>query len=304
MNSSQLTTTDGRDAGVRAWDKHARITVARSTADLIACPSFQREELSLHLLLPLEGTVLMAGCDATSALAPGQLAVLLASAAASTRFSTPSSVIVLSFPGSIVDVAPSRLLDHATVPIDTTSGVPAAFASLLRSLVDVSTPLTQPQLALHLSDAVTALLAATLLDANYPRRDASHGRSDAIFLAVRRWIEDHLAQQGLSITAIAEGNHISPSYLQKLFAAEGSSVTSWVRERRCERCRRDLADPAQRDVGIAMIAERWGFASAAHFSRVFTAHYGITPRDYRAASRRPSRAAGANPQLPDDERTQ
>lgn len=291
-----MTFATTRDACARVLDRHARITVARSTADLIDCPSWEQDELSLHLLLPQSGALdLTSGSPLT--IIPGRLVVVTATAAASVRFREGAVSIVLSFPASIVDIAPSQLIQHTGSPIDTTFGVPAALASLLRSLVDVSASSPQPQIALHLSDAVTALLAATLLGTRLTDgAEEGRGRSSAIFLAVRRWIEDHLGEQGLTITAIADANHISASYLQKLFAAEGTSVTGWVRERRCERCRRDLADPDQRDVAIGQVAERWGFASAAHFSRVFTANYGVTPRDYRTASLRPSTAAPRHPE--------
>ncbi|MFB8057986.1 helix-turn-helix domain-containing protein, partial [Kitasatospora purpeofusca] len=32
---------------------------------------------------------------------------------------------------------------------------------------------------------------------------------------------------------------------------------------------------------------RWGFVSTSHFSRVFRAAYGVTPREWQAGSREP-----------------
>ncbi|WP_307853105.1 helix-turn-helix domain-containing protein [Kitasatospora sp. RG8] len=43
---------------------------------------------------------------------------------------------------------------------------------------------------------------------------------------------------------------------------------------------------------MAAVAGRWGFASASHFSRAFRAAYGVSPREWQAASgRAPSRGA-------------
>ncbi|MGY0064980.1 helix-turn-helix domain-containing protein [Streptomyces sp. LZ34] len=42
-----------------------------------------------------------------------------------------------------------------------------------------------------------------------------------------------------------------------------------------------LADPRQLSRSIQTIAARWAFSDPAHFSRVFRAAHGMTPRDYR-----------------------
>jgi AraC-like DNA-binding protein len=74
---------------------------------------------------------------------------------------------------------------------------------------------------------------------------------------------------------------VSRRLLYNLFEEEGTSVARWIRERRLERCRRDLLDPALSHVPASAIAMGWGFADAAHFSRVFRARYGLPPGEYR-----------------------
>jgi AraC-like DNA-binding protein len=61
-------------------------------------------------------------------------------------------------------------------------------------------------------------------------------------------------------------------------------VAGWIRERRLERCRRALLDPALRHWSVSAIAAHWGFVDAAHFSRVFRAAYGLPPAEYRLAA--------------------
>jgi AraC-like DNA-binding protein len=74
---------------------------------------------------------------------------------------------------------------------------------------------------------------------------------------------------------------ISVRQVHRLFAAEGLTFGSWVREQRLRRCRDDLADPRHCHHTVAEIAARWGFRSPAHFTRAFQSRYGITPADYR-----------------------
>ena len=49
-------------------------------------------------------------------------------------------------------------------------------------------------------------------------------------------------------------------------------------------CREELINPALRHWTVAEIAFRWGFSSQAHFSRMFRADTGYTPRDFRRRS--------------------
>ncbi|MEU9123638.1 helix-turn-helix domain-containing protein [Streptomyces sp. NPDC048506] len=64
-------------------------------------------------------------------------------------------------------------------------------------------------------------------------------------------------------------------------AGEEATVAAWIRRRRLDAARGDLADPALDAVPIHAIAARWGFPRAAVFTRAFRSAYGIPPRDYR-----------------------
>lgn len=103
---------------------------------------------------------------------------------------------------------------------------------------------------------------------------------------VQAFIDRRLADPRLSPGTIAAAHHISLRLLHKLFEEHGTSVGRWIRDRRLERCRRDLLDPALSDVPASAIAFGWGFADAAHFTRVFREAYGHPPGEYRRLRRR------------------
>lgn len=106
------------------------------------------------------------------------------------------------------------------------------------------------------------------------------GGNRALLLRVQRFIDNHLTDPGLTPQAIARAHHLSLRYLHKLFESEDTTVSRWIQRRRLEECRRDLA-LHRNDSTIAAVAQRWGFTSAAHFSRVFRAAYGMSPREWR-----------------------
>jgi AraC-like DNA-binding protein len=106
-----------------------------------------------------------------------------------------------------------------------------------------------------------------------------------ILLKVESFIEANLGDPDLDPDEIARASFISTRYLHKLFEAEGTSVCEWIRATRLDRCRRDLLDPALDHLTILTIASRWGLPGAQHFSRLFRAAYGRSPREVRREAR-------------------
>jgi len=103
-------------------------------------------------------------------------------------------------------------------------------------------------------------------------------------LRIKAFIDARLDDPELSSATIAGAHHISVRYLQKLFENEQCTVTSWIRARRLERCRFDLADPQLGALPVSAVAARWGLPDASHFARIFKATYGHSPREYRLQS--------------------
>jgi len=99
-----------------------------------------------------------------------------------------------------------------------------------------------------------------------------------------------LPRSAASRTAAAEAHEASwpgivllmPA-LHALFHGSGHTPAGWIRHRRVEACKRDLADPAAGTVPVAAIGARWGFADPSHFGQVFKAATGLTPAEFRRA---------------------
>ncbi|MFB7510645.1 helix-turn-helix domain-containing protein [Streptomyces broussonetiae] len=102
----------------------------------------------------------------------------------------------------------------------------------------------------------------------------------ALLLQIQTFIDRHLADPDLTPQAISRAHHLSLRYLHRVFESEDVTVCRWIQRRRLEECRRTVAR-RRNDFTIAAVAHRWGFTSAAHFSRVFRAAYGMSPREWR-----------------------
>lgn len=102
-----------------------------------------------------------------------------------------------------------------------------------------------------------------------------------VFTKIIEDMEARLGDPELTPSSIADSNFISVRHLHGLFREQGTTVSRWIREKRLERCARDLADAAQRDYSIREIAERWGYENATHFSTSFKDYIGLSPSEWR-----------------------
>ncbi|WP_374488873.1 helix-turn-helix domain-containing protein [Zoogloea sp.] len=96
-----------------------------------------------------------------------------------------------------------------------------------------------------------------------------------------RLVERHLSDPDFGPQALAEGLHLSLRSVYALFRTQGTSPVAFIQHIRLEHCRRALTNPALATRSITEIALAHGFADSAHFSRLFKARYGVTPRGWR-----------------------
>jgi AraC-like DNA-binding protein len=96
------------------------------------------------------------------------------------------------------------------------------------------------------------------------------------------YIDSHLSESSLGPVEIASSVGISVRHLHRLFLVTGGTLGEYIRGRRLEGCRADLANPRMRERTITEIAFFWGFSDSAHFSHSFRREFGIAPRVFRA----------------------
>ena len=140
---------------------------------------------------------------------------------------------------------------------------------------EVSLGLDRPDLRQTVASHIHDLIALAI----GPNRDTRHAGLGAVaaarLAATVADIVENFTDPGLSLSALARRQGVSPRYLQRLFEASGASFTSHVRELRLQRASALLAQSHARQ--IADIAMEAGFADVSHFNRLFRARFGETP---------------------------
>ncbi|RJL22941.1 helix-turn-helix domain-containing protein [Bailinhaonella thermotolerans] len=195
--------------------------------------------------------------------------------------------LTVLFPHTALPVPASAAERLLVTRLPGREGVGALLAAFLHRLMrhaDQYTPADAIRLSTVLLDLLAALLSHEL---DVPPDPGAHDPHRVLLLRVQAFIEEHLGHADLSPATVAAAHHISVRHLQKIFEEHGLGVADWIRSRRLERCRRDLADPAQDPVPVRTIGARWGFPSPAHFTRAFHRAYGVPPARYRRRRRAP-----------------
>jgi AraC-like DNA-binding protein len=119
-------------------------------------------------------------------------------------------------------------------------------------------------------------------------------RADAVTVRrAKQFIARGLGDPDLNVERIADGLHMSVSSLTRAFQATGLSTMRYVWSMRLEQAARRLLADASHGT-IKKIAYQCGFASHAHFSRMFKARYQMTPREYAINQGRARDAETAN----------
>jgi AraC-like DNA-binding protein len=174
-----------------------------------------------------------------------------------------------------LDDAVLRLIPHSTGALK----LLANYVGILSDDEALATPALRRLVVTQIYDLVALAIGAT--------RDAAavaegRGVRAARLRAIKADIAERLAQDDLTVAAVASRQRISESYVRKLFESEGSSFSKWVLGERLVRAYRMLTDPRFAGRSITSVAFAAGFGDVSYFNRSFRRRFGATPSEIRA----------------------
>ncbi|MFG3423312.1 helix-turn-helix domain-containing protein [Micromonospora sp. NPDC049460] len=247
-----------------------------------------------RVVLPISGHPRLTQDGRETVLAPATFGVYDFSLPYDLVYTDAVELAVFGFPRELLPVRPGVVagLTAVAVPATGVGGLLAPMLGRIAREIGQYDPTTAARLAPILLD-----LLGTALCEYTGYSDPVESSQQALLFQVKAFIEQHLGNTDLTPAVIAAAHHVSLRQLYRLFAPEQTSVGAWIRQRRLDRCRKDLADPAQSGLTVGVVGARWGLPDSAHFSRLFRAAFGVPPSDYRRRSLKPvaaSRALGAH----------
>jgi AraC-like DNA-binding protein len=215
----------------------------------------------------------------------GEFTLLDSARAYTMRFPRPVHHEILKVPGNSLRAAVRGSERLTAIPVSGTSGPGRIFLAVLDSVHETVDSMESRAIT-GVSDALVDLLAASI--GSLPSANARLPKNLELYHRerVRQFVQERLFDPDLSIDLIAAQVKLSARYVHRLFEDGPLTLSAWIWRERLETARRALlaADSATRS--LTDIAYSVGFKDPAHFSRLFKATYGSSPRAFRAGLER------------------
>jgi AraC-like DNA-binding protein len=232
------------------------------------------------IMFQLDGASHFTQAGARAVLRPGDYTVSTSTVPFEWEFIGDFSVFMLGFPQAFIDAPPQSLLPLTGQALSPDDGFGKHMVPFIESIARDPDVLRGPvgrRVAQNLVDLFTTSFLAHL----ERRSGSAELPSASMFQRLVDYIGRHLSDPELDSQQVAAANFISTRYLQSIFNKHGTTVSSWIRERRLGGVRRDLSDPVLADRSIGELATKWGFLDHAYFSRLFRQAFGESPNQWR-----------------------
>jgi hypothetical protein len=192
------------------------------------------------------------------------------------NFPSDWEMAVFQFPRSAFTFSPKSIDAFTALTFHGQKGVTQIASRLLMGIADEAryqtfqhdTPLLEHTLGI-LDFCINHKLTDCDLPPNY---------NELLLRRINSYIGFNLHNPQLSAAKIAQAHGLSLSQLYRVFQSQRSTVGEHIRQRRLDRIKYELVNPASRHLTIAAVARKWGFLDTPHFNRVFKAQYKITPQ--------------------------
>ena len=260
---------------------------ARSTPTMLRrTPALARQDHDpkVFLAVQVSGTSMFAQGDNQAVLRAGDMAVYESTRPYTVLNTNHTELHYFQVPRSALSLADATIDAVAGLRIGPDNNPLAAVVAHYFDTLGSTDVLDHPRAAEAIAgpsiDLIRALLTTHVADAQL----AAAPMQGSLALRVQEYVRAHLADRDLSAATIAAAHHVSVRHLYAELERAGVGLQDTIRSLRLQECRRALRDPASAHLTVSSIGARWGFVDASHFGRVFRDAYGMTPREWRAAS--------------------
>jgi len=196
---------------------------------------------SVWLALHLAGEVTLFDGDRTIEVVPGDVVYGPARAAPDLMFRSNFRQFMVHMPER--SLKPRLPAAHSLKVgcLSGRSGMGRMFAGTLSALSESFDALGADELA-PIELTLSEFIASSLVSNDAHETVGMNVSQAATMRRVFQYIENELSDPDLTLAAIARHERVSERFVQKLFAATGQTFSGYLRQRRLERCRADLAN--------------------------------------------------------------
>lgn len=212
---------------------------------------------------------------------PGQILIKDFAQPATALWQTSSRSLNLHVPRVAVEAAVGDKVQRLHGTVLSQAGLSSMLEAQLLRLANIAPRLKNAVRAAALD--ATAELAASVLRCELGIRIEDEANYAGMFAAARVFIRRHLASRQLNPELIARQLRCSRAHLYRVFASQGETVASYVRDARLQLAYKRLSYHNASKEQIGDIAYRCGFEDPVHFARLFRQRFGVTPSALRTS---------------------
>lgn len=213
-------------------------------------------------------------------LTPGQVGLYLSGKPAQLECYGDYQSHSVRIPIDRLTTRPQRWDELGALAFDGSQGLAPPVRSFLTGLLPVAPTLTSSTRA-AVANNLVGLVEAMLADLYLPEEDPQQPHAAELLEQCLVFIDAHLSDPELNPQIVADAAHISVRYLHQIFKRSGITCASYIRSRRLERVKADLALGEFATVSVEKILQRWGVQNPSHFGQVFKRIEGCTPVEFR-----------------------
>jgi len=235
------------------------------------------------LLVPLTGSVRFHQSGRSGVALPDQYVLLSREAFHEVTAEDHPILLRLTIPAEDLRARLASVDDHLGRRFEVNEPMAHLMVALLERTAEIFAhrpPPSPEALANEIIGFVALAIRAEDRGATLDVRNARYRLRQRIF----DYIESNLGDQDMSPKSIAAANRISLSYLYSLFSDDDTTVGQFMQMKRLQRAYELLVTDSKGHLTVAEIAYRVGFKNVSHFSRAFSRHFGMAPRNARLAA--------------------
>ena len=260
-----------------------RFARARSRRQLLS-EGFTEQRDTIWLVQLIEGRASYTRDGEAVPIRPGDILCGRTRKAAALTLESDFTALLVDVPPSLLNPSLLSPLPSQAILVPGDRGVGRVFSGMLTSVADAIETLELDEIR-PVEIALPEFLLTCLFSeaAEGPLGGAASVRA-AILHKILQTVEVKLAEPELNLAEVAREHALPVRYVQKLLGGTGQGFSAYVRDRRLDRTKADLASPLHAQMSITDICLRWGFNDIAYFSRSFRERFGLSPREHRKAA--------------------
>lgn len=252
------------------------VSFSRIKSQPIQYERAQRDDGNDHFFVALSlcPEAYVSQCGRVSQQRPGDIVLFDSARPYTCTFPAGDDQIVLAVPRTLLEIH----IPHNERYLSRTLESKSPLGSLAKSM------LMEVWNAQAVPDVIGERLNGAFLDVLSSAFEAAYGSTtiepishrDKQVEKVKQFLLSNLDQTDLTVESISAAIHVSPRTLNRLFAAEKTTIIRWLWQQRLSASQDALIRGQVSQV--SEVALSFGFTNLSHFSRAFKLAYGISPQ--------------------------